>query len=113
MSVWLRRIVYFLVFLLWLVVMAFPIVAAVLATQGQLQVGEQGSARYIRLFLVQESDNEGVGVEWTRPSAAQDCREGRIIYLMWEGTGENARYCTCIDGAGSVISSQPGRCPAT
>lgn len=113
MSVWLRRTVYFLLFLLWLLVMAFPLVAAVLAIQGQIQAGDEISGRHVRLFLVQEPDQEGVGVEWTQPAAADRCRQGRILFLMWEGTGENARYCRCVDDSGAVISSEPGRCPTT
>lgn len=109
MSVWLRRVGYFFLFLVWLAVMAFPLVAALLAIQGQIEIGDELSGRHLRLFLVQEADREGVGMEWTQP-AAEQCRQGRIIYLMWEGEGDSASYCRCIDDSGSVISSEPGRC---
>lgn len=109
-SVWLRRLLYIFLFLVWLAVMAFPIIAAVLAMQGQIQIGDEADGRHLRLFLVQESDQEGVGIEWTRPAAAEQCRQGNIVYLMWEGAGDNASYCRCVDETGSVISSGPGRC---
>lgn len=111
MSVWLRRLGYFLLFLAWLVVMVFPFVAALLAIQGQIEIGNELSGRHLRLFLVQEPDREGVGMEWTQPSAAERCRQGHIIYLMWEGAGDNASYCRCMNDSGSVTSSEPGRCP--
>lgn len=110
MATWLRRLIYFVLVLLWLLVMSFPVIAVVLAAQGQIEVGSAASGSHVRLFLVQESDREGVGLEWTRPARRTGCREGRISYLMWEGSGENARYCTCVNASGAVVSSQPGAC---
>jgi len=111
MTPWLRRLLYFLLLLIWLLIMSFPLVAVILATQGQLEIGNEGAGVHVRLFLVQESDQEGVGVEWSSPVGAEGCRQGRIAYVMWEGDGVNARYCTCVDTSGSVISSEPGACP--
>ena len=109
MRTWARRLTYILLAFIWLLVMAFPVVAAVLATQGEINLGRQ-SARHARLFLVQERDHEGVGLEWSRP-ATDTCRQGCITYLMWQGQGENSRYCTCVDESGAVVSSEPGACP--
>lgn len=110
MSTWGRRLVYLLLLILWLIVMSFPIGAAVLATSGQLELGNEQSANHLRLFLVQERSQEGVGLEWTRRAALEGCRQGRLFYLMWEGSGENATYCTCYDATGSVVRSEPGSC---
>jgi hypothetical protein len=65
----------------------------------------------LRLFLVQERDHQGVGLDWSAP-AAEMCRQGRIRYLMWEGQGQNSQYCTCFDASGSLIRSLPGACVA-
>ena len=110
MNVWLRRLLYLLLLLIWLLVMSFPVIAAVLATQGEIQLGVR-TERHVRLFLIQESDDEGVGLEWTQPATtSDDCRHGRIFYFMWEGAGENANYCTCYDASGAVVSSEPLSC---
>jgi len=90
--------------------MSFPIGAAILASNGQIEVGSQQTAYHIRLFLVQERDQEGVGIEWSRQADIKGCRQGTISYVMWEGRAENAHYCTCTDAAGSVIRSDPGAC---
>ena len=74
--------------------MSFPILAFSLADKEQLRLGEN-----IRIFLVQEADAEGVGLEWTRPSRQQaDCTWTTVNYFLWEGRGENTRYCQCFDG---------------
>lgn len=111
MNLWARRLVYAILALIWLVVMAFPVVAVVLATQGEIQIGEERAGRHLRLFLVQEREHQGVGLAWSAPTGEM-CRQGRISYLMWEGEGEGSRYCTCFDASGSLISSSPGACAA-
>lgn len=109
---WVRRFGYLVLFLLWLLVMSFPIGAALLATSGQLEVGSE-TGHHVRLFLVQERRQQGVGLEWTRSGSADGCRQGRLLYAMWEGRGEDAHYCTCHDAGGSVTYSAPGACPIT
>lgn len=108
----LRRLAYFLIFLIWLLVMLFPVVAVVLATQGQIQIGRE-SESHLRLFLLQESGNEGIGIEWTRHvQEPPRCAQSSLIYLLWEGEGENATYCQCYDEAGAIVVSTPGACRA-
>lgn len=109
-TTWLKRLLYLVLFVLWLLVMSFPISAAILAINGQIEVGSQQSAHHVRVFLVQERNQEGIGLEWTRQASVAECRQGSITYAMWEGSAENARYCTCIDATGSVIRSEPGTC---
>ena len=97
MKRWLRRLVYLLVVIIWLLVMAFPIFAFVLSGRGEMMFGDQAGS-HVRLFLLREPDVEGVGVEWTRPYRPQTgCTQTRITYIMWEGQSENTSYCQCFD----------------
>ena len=96
MNPWARRILYFLFFLLWLAVMAFPITAFTLATNGELQLG--GDQRHLRLFMVQEDQNQGVGIQWTRPQRGDvPCLKTNLTYLMWSGEGQGTTFCQCFD----------------
>lgn len=108
----LRRLAYFVVFLLWLLIMLFPVVAVVLATQEQIQIGKETNS-HVRLFLLQEGENEGVGIEWTRHVREPErCTQTSLFYLIWEGEGDNATYCQCYDETGAVVVSRPGACTA-
>ena len=75
--------------------MAFPFVAFTLATNGELTVGSES---YLRLFLVQEVDANGVGFEWRREAIqTENCLRTSVGYLMWEGESEGVSYCQCFD----------------
>lgn len=106
-----RRILYTVLFLLWLVFMLFPIFAVMLASSEQIQIGEAPGS-HLRIFLVQEEEARGVGVEWARPSAVEGCAETRLVYLLWRGRGENVRFCSCFDDGGQLMSSDRGSCAA-
>lgn len=108
---WLRRFLYLAFFLLWLAVMFFPCMAFSLSMNQQLQVGASESS-HIRVFLLQADENEGVGVEWQRPSSLRSpCYKTTVTYWMWAGTGENSTYCQCIDPqTGFSLSSTPQLC---
>ena len=93
MKRWLRRVVYVVVVVVWLAVMSFPFLAFSLARKGELHLGED-----VRLFLVQEKDAEGVGVERKRPlPSSSSCFRTTITYIMWEGQNDNVVYCQCFD----------------
>lgn len=110
MRPWLRRLLYLLLILLWLLVMSLPVFAFVLATQHQIQVGSEPE-RNLRLFLIQERGSEGIAVQWMgAPSTDDHCAQGRVIYLMWEGEGENARFCQCYDQRGNLSGTNLGSC---
>jgi hypothetical protein len=97
MHPWFRRIIYLVVILAWLLIMCFPTFAFLLATRGQLQVGNR-DGRYVRIFLLQEPEAEGIGVEQQRLlSEPIGCRQTSIHYFMWVGEGENVSYCQCFD----------------
>jgi hypothetical protein len=107
MKRWLRRLLYLLFFIIWLLVMSFPFVAFLLATQGELQLGS--SARnHLRLFLIQEEEADGLGLEWTRPSPqAPSCSRTTVSFFLWEGEGNNVSYCQCYDTlTGDLLSVQ-------
>lgn len=92
-----RKLGYALFALVFLIIMSLPIFAFVLAARGELMVGsDQGSN--IRFFLVNSAEAEGIGIQRLRnSSAADDCMQGSVRYLLWEGQtdGLNADYCTC------------------
>ncbi len=96
---WLKRLGYFLVIILWLVGMIFPTFAFVLAAQEEIELGNRNGV-YVRVFLVREDDGEGVGIESTRPFLGKNqCVKNSITYLFWEGNApeENNSFCQCYD----------------
>ena len=112
MNRWLRRLLYFFVVVVWLAVMSFPLVAAILAVRGEIQLGDDPRS-HLRLFLVQERQAQGVGVEWTRPvSKRASCSQSSVSYLLWEGEAENVVYCQCYDEGGAVTSTVRHACDA-
>lgn len=107
----LRRFVYLLIVIVWLLIMSVPVLAVMLATQREVQIGD--TQRHFRLFLIQESDSEGISVDLTRPAGGgRRCAQSNVIYLMWKGSGENTVYCQCYDENGAVISSERVSCSA-
>lgn len=108
---WLRRLSYLIFLAFWLIVMFFPCMAFTLAMQQQIQVGE-ANGRHLRIFLLQEGGNEGVGVEWERPYRPQsNCFITTVSYLMWAGKGENTAYCQCLDPqTQEILSTNPQSC---
>lgn len=104
MKPWTRRLLYFFIFIVWFVVMSFPIVAILLASNGELEIGSD--RRHLRLFMVQEDENQGVGIQWTRPRLFEpDCLKTNLSYVMWVGEGENASYCQCANTQTGALGS--------
>ncbi len=118
MSKWLRRLLILLFVLFWLVVILTPTLAFVLARNGQVQVGRT-EGRHWRLFLLQEPDTEGVGLERGRPVAppleappSVSCLRTTVNYWLWAGEGNGADYCQCTDTVtGDVTQFIPPACP--
>lgn len=106
MNVWLRRLIYLVIILVWLAIMMLPATAFILARNGQIQVGEPDGP-HTRLFLLQDADAEGLGLERARtvrpPASGPDtvtCLRTTVSYWMWAGeAGQNTSYCQCIDQA--------------
>lgn len=104
-----RRIFYLGVILLWLIVMCFPITAFVLATRGEISVGDSVHSG-LRIFLVQGEEAQGIGLEWSRRLRENpQCSKTVVRYLLWEGVEENINidYCLCYEQEenGSQITS--------
>jgi hypothetical protein len=102
MRQWSRRAGYLLVVLLWLIFVSLPVVAFFLATQGQVEIG--GNNSNLRLFLIQDTDTQGLGLQWTRPFdnsnlESAECAQTSLRYFLWEGdaSGQNVNYCQCVD----------------
>lgn len=102
---WLRPLLYLVILFVWLAVMSLPVLAFLLATRGSVQIG--GDARSnVRAFLVLEEDTQGVGIQWTRPHRGlPQCANTNLVYILWEGEGENARYCQCYDPADQSVTA--------
>ncbi len=93
----LKRLFTAILIALWLILMAFPIVAFVLATQGEIQIGS-GHRSNLRIFLVQGTESKGVGLQWSRSvSGPGDCLRTSLRYVLWEGSNraQNNSYCVC------------------
>lgn len=75
-----------------------PLVAFRLATNGEIRVGQEGG-RQVRLFLLQEKETEGIGVQASRPQTDDpSCMMTTVRYFMWRGEGESNQFCICQDG---------------
>jgi hypothetical protein len=95
MKRWFRRLLYLILVVVWLLFMAFPFAAFTLATNGEMLIGGE---RYLRLFLVQEVEANGVGIEWRRGLFQPgNCLRTSVAFLMWEGESEGLSYCQCFD----------------
>lgn len=120
MNVWLKRILIGLLLIVWLLLLLSPTLAVVLARSGQIQLGSPDGP-HTRLFLLQEADNEGLGLERARlvppPPDVPDsvmCLRTTVRYWMWTPGAENlpADYCQCIDTTtGGAIAEQSPACP--
>jgi hypothetical protein len=106
MKIWSKRLLYLTIFFLWLLVMSLPVTMVVLARNGSVQIGNENRTN-LRLFMVQEDRENGVGVAITR-ATREKCLRTSLVYLMWEGEGENSSYCQCLDDQGQILSTD---CP--
>ncbi len=102
---WLRRLGYVFIFIAWLLVMLFPVFAFQLATKGELAWGEE-TGRQVRVFLLQDKNAEGIGVQSTRPQPNSACFTTTVRYYMWVGEGQNSQYCQCLDGKACVSGEE-------
>jgi hypothetical protein len=108
MNRWLKRLFSAVFLVVWLVIMLFPCMAFRLAMQTEVQVGSN-----VRVFLIAEDNEEGIGVEWKRPFTAtnQQCVQTAVHYFMWTGEGEDAIFCQCTDSnTGEQLPSITGAC---
>lgn len=101
----LRSIFYALILLVWLVIMALPVLAIHLSRQEEITIGRT------RFFLVISENANGLGWQSQRPVRDQpQCQKVSVGYFFWDG-GEadaNATSCACDDGVARVW--QEGQC---
>ena len=110
MAGWSRRLTYFLILVLWLILISLPFFAFTLAARKQFEFGSRQEA-YVRIFAIQEKHTEGLGIEYSRPSSTNpSCHQAGVRYFMWSGEGENATYCQCVDDQGQAQSAIAGAC---
>jgi len=121
MNIWLRRLLMLLFVLFWLALIMTPTLAFVLARNGQVQLGRP-EGRHWRLFLMQEADIEGVGLERGRPVApptdapeSVSCLKTTVSYWLWTAgasdDGQGASYCQCTDeSTGALADVLPPAC---
>lgn len=117
MNVWIRRLLMLFFVLFWLVLILTPTLAFVLARNGQVQVGSSEGPHW-RLFLVQEADAEGIGLERSRvvppPLEAPpgvECLRTTVSYWMWHGDGPAVAYCQCAETTtGTIVDATPPAC---
>ena len=84
----------------WLFFMSLPIFIFMLINQGQLEWGSDPQNQ-MRIFLLQEVEQEGVGFQWTRPRRAEtSCLDTTVYFFMFRGEGENEQNCTCMADLG-------------
>ena len=87
-----------------------PFVAFTLAARNQIELGSSEQF-YVRLFLIQEDNAEGIGLETARPYGIEpSCIETNVRYFMWVGEPENVMFCQCRDSNGSYLSATQGSC---
>lgn len=91
-----------------LLLFSLPLAAFALAIRGE--VSWQRGAALDRLFLINEPEALGLGLESVRTISAEhqaDCTRTRVHYLLWKGEGENVEYCECSNPEGLL----EGGCP--
>lgn len=97
-----------LILLVWLFFVTLPFFAFTLAARQEIAVG--GAQNHIRVFLLQEKESEGIGLEITRPfSGTPSCTTTSVNYFMWVGEPQNVTYCLCGDVQNG--QAQPAPCP--
>jgi len=89
--------------------MSFPIIAFVLATRGELGVGEASESGF-RVFLLNDNNLQGIGIERRRRINPEDnCFQSTLNFLLWEGENDNLdiTFCQCFeDDTGFAAPSQ-------
>lgn len=102
---------------LWVIALIVPCIFITLAARGEITVdtGELPGQR-LRLWLIMEARQRGVGIEWPSVHTVDDqtCLQIEASFLLWEGRDEEPiSYCRCFERADDSwleVSSYPGLC---
>lgn len=84
----------------WFFLLLTPCMLILLATQNEITIPLGGDApdHEIRLWLIQEIDERGLGISTTsilqtEPDAL--CVQTRSRFMLWQGEAEPIAYCEC------------------
>ena len=108
MVIWLRRLGYIGIILLWLAIMGFPLIAFILATRSEIELGDS-SKNHVRIFMVQDSDLQGIGLETSRKVNINPlCLKTNVAFFLWRGevVNQNVSFCQCFDEESGAIAAQ-------
>ena len=94
----------------WLLLISIPTLTLVLAASKEIKIG--GEQTYLRIFLLQEKDAEGIGLEISQFfSKVPFCSQTDVRYFMWTGEPDNVKYCHCLEPqTGYSLQFIPGAC---
>jgi len=108
-----RRLLILLAGILWLLLMVLPMTAFLLAARGEIVLGNNPGS-HIRLFLLQDAQEQGVGLEWSRLAGEEaGCFRNNVYYFLWEGEATNAAFCQCFDtDSGGALPASSATCTA-
>jgi hypothetical protein len=127
----LRRVGCVAALVLWFGFILLPIFLLALAIKHEITIS-QGClpAQQIRVWLVMERDQRGIGFSRTSTSsysaaasAENDttsadgvCLQTNVRYILWQGQGTASTYCACYSRSDSesewvLIDSVSGNCP--
>lgn len=73
--------------------------AFILATRSEIELGVN-SGSHIRIFMVQESDLQGVGLEVSRKVRTNPlCLKTNVAFFLWQGASgnQNVSFCQCYE----------------
>ncbi len=96
----LRRLGYTGGCLLWLAILCLPLLIFVLAVRGEVQ-WQRGEFVNDRLWLIQETDERGLGYSAARVISNEEpvdgpiCVRTRVYFLLWRGSAPAVAYCEC------------------
>jgi len=105
-----RRLIYFLIVFIWLVLMSLPVMAFVLATQGEIMLGSDDGSN-LRLFMINEDAAEGVGMQRVkRAGTDRQCLQTSVRYYLWKGQDNafSTDFCTCFDSDTGYAEASAG-----
>jgi len=113
MKRWLRRLFILLFVILWLLLMILPLTAFLVAARGEIIIGNSPGS-HVRLFLLQDGQEQGVGMEWSRAAGEETgCFRNNVYYFLWEGEAANAAFCQCFDTkSGDALPATSASCTA-
>lgn len=114
-----RRVGCGLMVVLWFAVLLLPCFLVTLAVQQEIVIGRSGApGELLRVWLIMEPDQRGVGVSTTalsEPGADQLCVQTDTRFVLWQGSEPPRVYCECYqraasEGQWSLMSMENGVC---